>query len=210
MILPLPLGDHRRRQGLGQKERRPQIDGLAAVPILDAGPDDGLDHGNAGVVDENVDRPEGIKRAPRRFLRPLDACHLRLDHHAATALALDRGAGLLEAGRIACHRHDVGARIGQHLADLEPDAFGRARHQRPLAGQREPLDEIRHKTCLLVFLVSPSPRAYPPGWRMALMIPSARAACIAKASGARSSGKWWVARRRTSTCPRRTSSIALG
>jgi hypothetical protein len=59
--------------------------------------------------------------------------------------------GTKRAGRYRCanpecrHRRHVGAGVGQHAADLEPDPPRRPGHQRPLAGEREPLDECtRH------------------------------------------------------------------
>ncbi len=54
---------------------------------------------------------------------------------------LDPGPGLGEAGGVARHGGDVGTGVGQHPADLQPDALGRTGHQRPFAREREPLDE---------------------------------------------------------------------
>src|SRR5215207_6240158 len=134
---PPPGLAHRRHGKAGGVEGGGQVDGDDLVPPLNRELIDWRDVLDAGVVDEDVEPPEGLERQIDHALDRAGLRHVgrRIDRLYAV-LRGDSRDDLADVVDIAeAVKHDGGAGLGERADDAEPDAAGRAGHDRDAAGE---------------------------------------------------------------------------
>src|ERR1700733_5785069 len=118
------LLDHHGCDGLAADEGAVEVDAQHLAPFIEVGlPDRLVDAGDAGIVDENVDLPEGFQRFLARFLNGGEVGYVNLDGGDARADFLGR---LLGQWLIVIPDRDLGARSKKALGDRAPETLGTA------------------------------------------------------------------------------------
>ncbi len=132
--------DQTRRRLARHQPRALEIGVEHAVPILLTVFEDGLGDGDAGIVDENIDAAQGLFGGIEGLAHAVALGHVA-DHgrHAPPGLGYS-GSGLVQRRPVARHQRHIGARLGQHLRKMLPEAARRAGDERLFPGERE----IRH------------------------------------------------------------------
>src|SRR5437762_10432586 len=124
--------DHPARRELGEQERGLEVRIQHLVPVLLADPEQQVVLGEAGVVDEHVDRAEVL--LDRRD-QPLALGRLGDVAGVAAGPVPQRGGGGLGLGAVAPAHGDLGARAGQRRRDVLPDAAAPPCYEGGLARQ---------------------------------------------------------------------------
>jgi hypothetical protein len=121
-------------------KRGRQIDRDDRVPAFLGKRHDLCDMLDSGVIDEDVDAAELLRRLGDEFAYLRRLCHVSAGIRGTDAVALGKagpqplyGGGVTEAVQ-----HDIATLGGQRRRDAEPDPAGRAGNNRGLAFQHRP------------------------------------------------------------------------
>jgi hypothetical protein len=129
---PEPAVHHARQQLLGEQERRPQVDGVSAVPVLEGHLPEALPRDrHPGVVDQQVDRAEGLLDGadhPRRDVGVVQVAAHGDRVHPGDPRGLGQPGRLLLVPPV--RQPEVDARAGEPPGQRGTDAAGRAGHER--------------------------------------------------------------------------------
>ncbi len=129
-------GPHRRQEGLDAVDDAEDVDVQRPSPPVDPGFLERAQVGNAGVVDQDVERPDGTVRGSRERSHRTCICNVTGMRDAADPHRADLALEFSQWRSIEVADHDVGALPGERTCTFEPDARGGPRDQRRLAAQR--------------------------------------------------------------------------
>jgi hypothetical protein len=92
---------------------------------------------HAGIVDENIDRPDGPFDRGNPLADVLGDGHIETGHRNRVPGCGQACSGSLKLVALASVQNHGGAMLGEPSRDGEPDPLRRSRDERPLAGQIE-------------------------------------------------------------------------
>jgi hypothetical protein len=118
---------------LKRKELSLCVDGKHSIVLLFSGVDDRFRPENPGVVDENVQTPEGLFRFLKQPPNVIDLAHVCLNGPSRPAMGLNAGHDFLCLIRtLRVVDHDGGPILGQPFGNTSSDSARCARHDRYL------------------------------------------------------------------------------
>ncbi len=121
----------------GEKERRGEIEIDGVIPALGSDRIDRLAQVDAGGVDDDGHRTDGLLTTPRDILKSISITEIRCDGDGLTVAGADLRCRGLERVLAPRHQHHRGAGICQSDGHGAADAGARTGHHRHATGEVE-------------------------------------------------------------------------